>query len=274
VTQDNTPFEGTDADDIQIDLGPHEETDLDDFDIDLGFGETVTASDDDVLANLAGGDEEEDQAEAEASADAAAAEEAVLEELRQRLRSQPGDWYVVHTYSGMENRVKQNLDSRVKTLGMEEFIFESIVPTEDVVEIRNGAKKTVTRTVLPGYVLVRMDMNDESWGAVRHTPSVTGFVAHANAPVPLSLEEVEKMLAPAVLAKAVAATAGPSQRKKKIEVADFAVGDNVMVVQGPFAGVHASITEINANNQRIKALVEILGRETPVDLTFSQVQKD
>ncbi len=133
MTQDNTPFEGTDADDIQIDLGPHEETDLDDFDIDLGFGETVTASDDDVLANLAGGDEEEDQAEAEASADAAAAEEAVLEELRQRLRSQPGDWYVVHTYSGMENRVKQNLDSRVKSLGMEEFICESIAPTEDVV---------------------------------------------------------------------------------------------------------------------------------------------
>ena len=109
---------------------------------------------------------------------------------------------------------------------------------------------------------------------MRHTPSVTGFVAHANAPVPLSLDEVEKMLAPAALAKVAAASSGPSARKKKVEVADFAVGDNVMVVQGPFAGVHASITEINANNQRIKALVEILGRETPVDLTFSQVQKD
>jgi len=272
VTQDGTPLEGTDADDIQIDLGAVDSADLDDFDIDLGFGEPATASDDDVLANLVGAPEPEP--EPEVSADATAAEEAVLAELHDRLRFAEGDWYVIHTYSGMENRVKQNLDSRVKTLGMEEHIFESIVPTEDVIEIRNGARKTVTRTVLPGYVLVRMDMNDESWGAVRHTPSVTGFVAHANAPVPLSLEEVEKMLAPAVLAKAAAASTGPTTRKKKVEVADFSVGDNVMVVQGPFAGVHASITEINANSQRIKALVEILGRETPVDLTFSQVQKD
>jgi transcription termination/antitermination protein NusG len=272
VTQDGTPLPGTDADDIQIDLGAVEPSDLDDFDIDLGFGEPATASDDDVLANLVGAPEPEP--EPEVSADATAAEEAMLEELHERLRFQEGDWYVIHTYSGMENRVKQNLDSRVKTLGMEEHIFESIVPTEDVIEIRNGTRKSVTRTVLPGYVLVRMDMNDESWGAVRHTPSVTGFVAHANAPVPLSLQDVEKMLAPAVLAKAAAANTGPGARKKKVEVADFSVGDNVMVVQGPFAGVHASITEINANNQRIKALVEILGRETPVDLTFSQVQKD
>ena len=220
--------------------------------------------------------EEPEAAEEEQPADAtaAAAEEAALEELRSRLRREPGEWYVIHTYSGMENRVKQNLDSRVKTLGMEDFIFETVVPTEEEVAIVKGTKRNVTRTILPGYVLVRMDMNDESWGAVRHTPSVTGFVAHANAPVPLSLEEVEKMLAPAVLAKAAASVVGAAPRRKKIEVADFAVGDNVMVVQGPFAGVHASITEINANNQRIKALVEILGRETPVDLTFSQIQKD
>ncbi|WP_421958054.1 transcription termination/antitermination protein NusG [Propioniciclava tarda] len=259
---------------MQIDLGVADDLDADDIHIDLGFGDADAASDDDVLANLTGGADETPDEDAEVSADAAAADEAVIDELRQRLRLEPGDWYVIHTYSGMENRVKQNLDSRVKTLGMEDYIFESIVPTEDVVEIRNGARKTVTRTVLPGYVLVRMEMNDESWGAVRHTPSVTGFVAHANAPVPLSLDEVEKMLAPALLAKAAAAASGPSPRKKKIEVVDFSVGDNVMVVQGPFAGVHASITEINANSRRLKALVEILGRETPVDLEFSQVQKD
>lgn len=275
MTQENTsPFDGADDDALQIDLGVADDLDADDIHIDLGFGDADAASDDDVLANLTGGADETPEEDAEVSADAAAADEAVIDELRQRLRLEPGDWYVIHTYSGMENRVKQNLDSRVKTLGMEDYIFESIVPTEDVVEIRNGARKTVTRTVLPGYVLVRMEMNDESWGAVRHTPSVTGFVAHANAPVPLSLDEVEKMLAPALLAKAAAAASGPSPRKKKIEVVDFSVGDNVMVVQGPFAGVHASITEINANSRRLKALVEILGRETPVDLEFSQVQKD
>ena len=266
----DTPFDDVDA--IEIDLGEVETEASDDFDLNLGLDELSSdVSDADMLANLGAEDEPEPEPEAAQPGDA---EEAALEELRQRLRSQPGDWYVVHTYSGMENRVKQNLDARVITLGMEDYIFESVVPTEDVVEIRNGTKKTVTRTVLPGYVLVRMELNDESWGAVRHTPSVTGFVAHANAPVPLSLDEVEKTLAPAAIAEAVAAASGPVQRKKKIEVADFAVGDSVMVVQGPFSGVHATITEINANNQRLKALVEILGRETPVDLTFAQVQKD
>jgi len=178
----------------------------------------------------------------------------------------------VHTYSGMENRVLHNLENRVSSLNMEDYIYEIIVPTEEVVEIRNGQKKQVKRTVLPGYVLVRMDLTDESWSTVRHTPSVTGFVGHSNQPVPLSLDEVEKMLAPGIIA---AATAGApsSKRKKKVEVADFAVGDSVMVVDGPFAGVHATITEINVNSQRLKALVEILGRETPVDLTFPQIQK-
>ncbi len=180
---------------------------------------------------------------------------------------------MVHTYSGMENRVLQNLENRVSSLNMEDYIYEIIVPTEEVTEIRNGQRKQVRRTVLPGYVLVRMDLTDESWSTVRHTPSVTGFVGHSNSPVPLSLDEVEKMLAPAVVAAATAESGGPSRRKKKIEVADFAVGDSVMVVDGPFAGVHATITEINVNNQRLKALVEILGRETPVDLTFPQIQK-
>jgi transcriptional antiterminator NusG len=217
-------------------------------------------------------DEAEEEAEPEEPGDP-------LEELRATLRSQIGDWYVVHTYSGMENRVKSNLENRITSLNMEDYIFEIVVPTEEVAEIKNGQRRMVKRTVLPGYVLVRMDLTDESWSTVRHTPSVTGFVGNSQKPVPLSLEEVEKMLAPAVVAAAEAAAAetgaAPTKTaaKKKVEVADFGVGDSVMVVDGPFATLHATITEINADAQRIKALVEIFGRETPVELSFSQIQK-
>jgi len=224
--------------------------------------------------------------DAEASRDADAAEEesaadAVvdpLEEFRQVLRDKIGDWFVVHTYSGMENRVKANLESRIISLNMEDYIHEVIVPTEEVAEIKNGQRKLVKRTVLPGYVLVRMDLTDESWAAVRHTPSVTGFVGHSQQPVALSLDEVEKMLAPAVVAAAASAApdqggATPAQARKKVEVADFDVSDSVMVVDGPFATLHATITEINAEAQRVKALVEIFGRETPVELSFNQIQK-
>jgi transcriptional antiterminator NusG len=200
-----------------------------------------------------------------------------LEEFREALRSKVGDWFVVHTYSGMENRVKANLENRITSLNMEDYIHEVIVPTEEVAEIKNGQRKLVRRTVLPGYVLVRMDLTDESWAAVRHTPSVTGFVGHSHQPVPLSLDEVESMLAPAVAAQAEAAAperagAGGATRKK-VEVADFDVSDSVMVVDGPFATLHATITEINAESQRVKALVEIFGRETPVELSFNQIQK-
>jgi transcription termination/antitermination protein NusG len=200
-----------------------------------------------------------------------------LEEFRQALWSKPGDWFVVHTYSGMENRVKANLENRITSLNMEDYIHEVIVPTEEVAEIKNGQRKLVKRTVLPGYVLVRMDLTDESWAAVRHTPSVTGFVGHSHQPVPLSLTEVENMLAPAVVAQVEAAAneqgGVQTQTKKKVEVADFDVQDSVMVVDGPFATLHATITEINAESQRVKALVEIFGRETPVELSFSQIQK-
>ncbi len=262
-------------DDFEIDLGADDEpTPGDDVEINLDFG----PDDDEPTApevDLNFGEEPEPAAsEADDEDESDPTLEAALEVLREELRTNIGDWYVVHTYSGMENRVKQNLDARVQTLNMEHYIFESIVPTEEVVEIRNGARKTVTRTVLPGYVLVRMDLTEESWAAVRHTPSVTGFVGHANQPVPLSLDEVEKMLTPAIVAKVAAATTGSTPRtRKKAEVVDFAIGDSVQVVDGPFAGVHATITEINVNTQRLKALVEILGRETPVDLTFPQIQK-
>ncbi|CAA9376917.1 MAG: Transcription antitermination protein NusG [uncultured Nocardioides sp.] len=203
-----------------------------------------------------------------------------LEAFRRELWAKPGDWFVVHTYSGMEKRVKHNLENRIISLNMEDYIHEIVVPTEEVAEIKNGQRKMVTRTVLPGYVLVRMDLTDESWAAVRHTPSVTGFVGHSHQPVPLSMSEVEDMLAPAVVAVAEAEAAAASGEKgsattprKPVEVADFGVSDSVMVVDGPFATLHATITEINAESQRVKALVEIFGRETPVELSFSQIQR-
>ena len=216
--------------------------------------------------------------------DEAGAGDDPLEAFRRELWSKPGDWFVVHTYSGMENRVKSNLEQRKVALNMEDYIHEIVVPTEEVAEIKNGQRKMVKRTVLPGYVLVRMDLTDESWAAVRHTPSVTGFVGHSHQPVPLSMAEVENMLAPAVVAAAEAEAAAAGQQattsaaaggaaKKPIEVADFAEGDSVMVVDGPFATLHATITELNAESQRVKALVEIFGRETPVELSFNQIQK-
>jgi transcription termination/antitermination protein NusG len=223
-------------------------------------------------------DEVVDEA-ADEDAEAEAAEEDPLEEFRRELWAKPGEWYVVHTYYGMENRVRQNLENRIVSLNMEDYIHEIVVPTEEVAEIKNGQRKMVKRTVLPGYVLVRMDLTDESWAAVRHTPSVTGFVGQAHQPVPLSMSEVENMLAPAVVAKAeapagAAASGGTATATKKpVEVADFDEGDSVMVVDGPFATLHATITEINAEAQRVKALVEIFGRETPVELSFSQVQR-
>lgn len=264
------------AQNFEVDLGSGSFGSDSDVDINLDFGGFAEDSDTDVNLDFSTEADEAAAAEdAEAAEDADAAEAAALEAFRSDLRAKIGEWYVVHTYSGMENRVKQNLENRVTSLNMEDFIHEIVVPTEEVTEIRNGQRKTLKRTTLPGYVLVRMDLTDESWSTVRHTPSVTGFVGHSNNPVPLGLDEVEKMLAPAVIAQVAAENQAASRpsKKKKVEVADFAPGDSVMVIDGPFAGVHATITEINANAQRIKALVEILGRETPVDLTFSQIQK-
>jgi transcription termination/antitermination protein NusG len=225
--------------------------------------------------------EEPEPSVEEAEADAEVADDDPLEAFRRELWAKPGEWFVVHTYSGMENRVKSNLENRIISLNMEDYIHEIVVPTEEVAEIKNGQRKMVKRTVLPGYVLVRMDLTDESWAAVRHTPSVTGFVGHSHQPVPLSMSEVENMLAPSVVASAEAAAAaagqagggGTTAARKPVEVADFDVSDSVMVVDGPFATLHATITEINAESQRVKALVEIFGRETPVELSFSQIQK-
>ena len=239
----------------------------------------VTSDDDaDVTSDDEADVTSDDEAEPEnGSADE---DEDPLEAFRRELWAKPGDWFVVHTYSGMENRVKSNLENRIISLNMEDYIHEIVVPTEEVAEIKNGQRKMVRRTVLPGYVLVRMDLTDESWSAVRHTPSVTGFVGHSHQPVPLSMAEVENMLAPAVVASSEAAAAASgapapagTTTRKPVEVADFDVSDSVMVVDGPFATLHATITEINAESQRVKALVEIFGRETPVELSFSQIQR-
>ena len=256
------------ADDFEIDLGELGESG-DDLGLNLNFAEGLDEAVDEVVIDFGAEEEPEPEEPAELDAD----DEVIIEQLRADVASRAGDWYVIHTYSGMENRVKQNLENRVKTLGMEDYIFEVVVPTEEVMETRNGAKKAVTRTLLPGYVLVRMDMTDASWAVVRHTPSATGFVSHANEPVPLTIDEVVRQLTPAALAKAAAASTGPKRRAKKVEIADLSVGESIMVTSGPFAGIHATITEINPKGERLRALVEILGRETPVDLTFSQVQR-
>jgi transcriptional antiterminator NusG len=199
------------------------------------------------------------------------------EELKRTLRGQFGEWYVIHSYAGYENRVKANLENRTQSLNMEDYIFQVEVPMEEVTEIKNAQKKTVRRVRIPGYVLVRMDLTDESWGAVRHTPGVTGFVGHTHQPVPLSLDEVFGMLAPTMLEESPAkqaaakssggATAGPA-----IEV-DFEVGESVTVTDGPFDTLPATISEINAEAQKLKVLVSIFGRETPVELSFNQVAK-
>jgi transcriptional antiterminator NusG len=192
--------------------------------------------------------------------------------LREALRTAPGDWYVVHSYAGYENKVKTNLESRITSLDMEDYIYQIEVPTEEVTEIKNGKRTQVNRKVFPGYLLVRMDLNDESWGAVRNTPGVTGFVGATSRPSPLTLNEVVKILVPATAPKPTAAaetttTAGPSP------VVEFEVGESVTVMDGPFATLPATINEINGEQQKLQVLVSIFGRETPVELSFSQVQK-
>jgi transcriptional antiterminator NusG len=212
----------------------------------------------------------------EVAAEVAEAEEEIdpVEAFREQMRLSPGDWFVVHSYAGYENRVKNNLESRIASLNMEDYIFQVEVPMEEVTEIKSGQRKVVSRTKFPGYVLVRMDLTDESWGAVRHTPGVTGFVGHGHTPAPLSTEEVVAILAPAPEKKAGAPSAGGAAATSEIRVVDFSVGDSVTVVDGPFATLHATISEINAEAGKVTGLVEIFGRETPVELAFNQIQKN
>ena len=195
-----------------------------------------------------------------------------VEELRTELKRAHGDWFVVHSYAGYENRVKTNLEARITSLNMEEYIHQVEVPMEEVTEIKNGQKKQVRRVRIPSYVLVRMDLTDESWGAVRHTPGVTGFLGSAHHPVPLTLDEVLGMLAPTVAAPSAAGGTSSGSASAAATV-DFEVGESVTVMDGPFATLPASISEINVDSQKLKVLVSIFGRETPVELTFGQVTK-
>ena len=185
-------------------------------------------------------------------------------EFRRTLRAAIGDWFVIHSYAGYEKKVKGNLANRIHTLNMEEYIFQIEVPEEEVMEVKNGARKMVKRNIYPGYVLVRMELTDESWSVVRNTPGVTGFVGNAHNPSPLSMDEVEKILAPRPKKAA---------DKADIKFVDFEVGESVTVMDGPFATLPASISEIMPEQAKLKVLVSIFGRETPVELSFNQVQK-
>jgi transcriptional antiterminator NusG len=201
-----------------------------------------------------------------------------VEELRAQLRRAPGDWFVVHSYAGYENKVKTNLESRISSLDMEDYIFQVEVPTEEVVEIKNGKRQQVNRKVFPGYILVRMELTDDSWGAVRNTPGVTGFVGATSKPSPLTMDEVIKILAPTVqksgaAGKSGSAGAGDGAGSAPAEVVDFEIGESVTVMDGPFATLPATINEIDSLHAKLKVLVSIFGRETPVELSFSQVSK-
>jgi len=209
-----------------------------------------------------------------------AEDEDPLVAFRARLDSQIGDWFVIHSYASFENRVKQNLETRAVSLNMEDYIYEINVPAEEVTEIKNGVRKQVKRNKFPGYVLVRMDLTDESWGVVRHTPGVTGFVGQGHNPAPLSMDEAFEMLRPsqqkAIASVATAAAASAGQKSgtgAKIDI-DLNIGDSVTVVDGPFATLHATISEINLDGQKVVGLVEIFGRETPVELGFNQIHKN
>lgn len=234
----------------------------------------LTADETEVETEDASADEDVEDAPAAAPEPAAEEDDEdvdPVEAFKAQLRREPGDWYVIHSYAGYENRVKANLENRIQSLNMEDYIHQVEVPMEEVVEIKNAQRKTVRRVRIPGYVLVRMDLTDESWGAVRHTPGVTGFVGHTHQPVPLTLDEVFSMLAPS-LAPAAAPARGAAAAAPTIAV-DFTVGESVTVTDGPFDTLPATISEINAEAQKLKVLVSIFGRETPVELSFNQVAK-
>ena len=238
--------------------------------------EEEAADDAEAVAADADADEADaDADEADADALAAAAAKADVDpadEFKAKLRRQEGDWYVIHSYAGYENRVKANLETRIQTLDMEDYIFEIQVPMEEVVEIKNAQRKVINRVRIPGYVLVRMDLTDASWGAVRHTPGVTGFVGNAHNPVPLRLDEVFSMLAP-VFEEEQAEKGKPVKHAAAQVDVDFEVGESVIVKEGPFETLPATISEIKIDSQTLVVLVSIFERETPVTLAFNQVSK-
>ena len=253
----------------------------------LAEAEAETSADEDVATEDAATEDVEIETSDETAAPTEDADGDLLPEeqadpvqaFKDELASKYGDWYVIHSYAGYENRVKHNLETRIANLNMEDYIFEVAVTIDEVTEIKSGQKKTRKQPRMPGYVLVRMDLTDESWGAVRHTPGVTGFVGNAHDPVPLSLDEVFTMLKPADLEKAAAAAAtgsapaqGGGSGAAPVDV-DFEVGESVTVTDGPFETMPATISEIIPETQKLKVFVSIFGRETPVELSYSQVAK-
>ncbi|WP_028937663.1 transcription termination/antitermination protein NusG [Pseudonocardia spinosispora] len=258
-TEDATPAHDNDEQDSVDDTEDGQDSD----DSDADDSETDDSEDDDsgdeAVVEAVDSDEELDPAE----------------EMRQALNRAPGEWYVVHSYAGYENKVKSNLETRVQTLDVEEFIYQVEVPTEEVTEIKNGQRKQVQRKVLPGYILVRMELNDQSWGAVRNTPGVTGFVGATSRPSPLTVDDVLKFLLPKQEQprKAAAGKSSDSGAGKATIEVDYEVGESVTVMDGPFATLPATINEVNVDAQKLKVLVSIFGRETPVELSFTQVSK-
>lgn len=281
AAQDVTPDEGYNPEfDDQSRVGDAEEEGMPAFADDVdGEGRDEESADASEAPDEVADDSDADEADADAAGDAPAAPAAdPREEFMRELRSQFGDWYVIHSYAGYEKKVKANLENRIQNLSMEDFIFQIEVPMEDFTEIKNGQKKVGTRVRMPGYVLVRMDLTDESWGAVRHTPGVTGFVGNAHSPSPLTIDEVVTMLNPvfdepeAAAEPGQKATGGATKKAAPADV-DFAVGESVTVMEGPFETLPATISEINTDTQKLKVLVSIFGRETPVELGFNQVAK-
>lgn len=252
------------------------------FDGDTSAGEAVDVAEGSEVAEAAQDPADETTAETAATEapDEPAEDVDPAAALKAELRRKPGDWYVIHSYAGYENKVKANLETRVQNLDVGDYIFQVEVPTEEVTEIKNGQRKQVNRKVLPGYILVRMDLTDDSWAAVRNTPGVTGFVGATSRPSALTLDDVVKFLLPRgaqkKAAKGAASTAAAAEvgglERPTVEV-DYEVGESVTVMDGPFATLPATINEVNAEQQKLKVLVSIFGRETPVELTFSQVSK-
>ena len=241
-------------------------------DLSAGSPAAVAEADDAELAGTAPGDDASGESPASVDADdadgdvlaegiAALEDEEPVNEMAEALENAPGDWYVIHSYAGYENKVKANLETRISSLNMEDYIFQIEVPTEEVTEVKNGKRQVVTRKKLPGYLFVRMELTDESWSAVRNTPGVTGFVGQTSRPSPLSKAEVIATLAP------------PPEKPKPSVKLEFEVGESITVMDGPFATLPATINEINHDSQKLKVLVSIFGRETPVELSFSQVAK-
>ncbi|MEM6104864.1 transcription termination/antitermination protein NusG [Mycobacterium sp. 050272] len=251
------------------------------FDGDTSAGEAVDVEEPAEVVEAPETTEEPAAIEAPATPAESADEADPAAALKAELRSKPGDWYVIHSYAGYENKVKANLETRVQNLDVGDYIFQVEVPTEEVTEIKNGQRKQVNRKVLPGYILVRMDLTDDSWAAVRNTPGVTGFVGATSRPSALKLDDVVKFLLPPGSAKkpvkggttAAAATTEAGGLERPVVEVDYEVGESVTVMDGPFATLPATINEVNAEQQKLKVLVSIFGRETPVELTFTQVSK-